>query len=83
MISLKLSEGLALRRLRRHAYAPSPEEFDDQNCEGCGTAYLWNTYIFPAHEPRRCEKCAPDEHWSTGVDHEEATRLFKEYAKSC
>ena len=77
VITLGLSESLAMRRLRRHAsHSGFEEQWDEEPCAVCGRVWFWNTYIYPANEPRRCEGCAPDEHWTTGVPRSVADAVF-------
>ena len=83
VISLGLrDESLAMRRLRRYASAPRKEQFDEHACDICGTVWMWNTYNYPVQEPRRCERCRPDEHWQTGgVSREVANQVFNRGAR--
>ena len=80
MICLGLRESLAERRLRRCAtHSDSDEQFYEQGCALCGTALMWNIFIYPPHEPHRCERCAPLEHWQTGISRKRADELFRLY----
>lgn len=79
MITLGLGESLAMRRLRRHAsHVGFEERFDEDTCAMCGRVWMWNTYIYPANEPRRCETCAPDEHWYTAFDRSVAEEFLQQ-----